>query len=129
MTADHATGVAITRLKQRRDFQRAARGKRAVMPGLVLQAIRAQAKPNTEPMLSAGFTASRKVGNAVKRNRARRRLKEAARLVICHSGHPGYDYVLIGRQETLTRPFKLLLADLTRALSMVHAGAAVPEKN
>jgi ribonuclease P protein component len=68
-----------------------------------------------------GFTCSRKVGNAVARNRARRRLRAAARAVLPALARPGWDYVLIGRPvETATRPFALLLDDLRAALSRVH---------
>lgn len=68
-----------------------------------------------------GITASRKVGNAVARNRVRRRLREAARLVLPTNAAPGHDYVLIGRAATLQRPFPMLLADLQSALRRLHA--------
>jgi len=63
-----------------------------------------------------GFTASRKVGSAVARNRARRRLREAARQVLPAQARPGYDLVLVARRETLTRTFAALVADLEVAL-------------
>ena len=66
--------------------------------------------------IRVGFTVSRKVGNAVARNRARRRLRETARLVLPQFGAPGRDYVLIGRTATLNRPFADLLDDLLAAL-------------
>jgi ribonuclease P protein component len=69
-----------------------------------------------------GLTASRKVGNAVARNRARRRLREVARLLLPAMAAPGCDYVLIGRRVTLERPFALLLADLETALLRLGAG-------
>ena len=72
--------------------------------------------------IRVGFTASRKVGNAVARNRARRRLREAARRVLPVVAAPGRDYVLIGRRTTLERPFPLLLADLETALCRLGAG-------
>jgi ribonuclease P protein component len=105
-------GVPALRLKKRRDFLRAAqRGRRAVRPGLVLQAV-----PGPEGTLRVGFTVTRKVGNAVMRNRARRRLKEAARLTLPAAATPGWDLVLIGREGTLTRPFERLKDDLRGAL-------------
>ena len=66
--------------------------------------------------IRVGFTASRKVGNAVARNRARRRLREVAGRLLPAMAAPGRDYVLIGRRATLERPFVLLLADLEAAL-------------
>lgn len=68
-----------------------------------------------------GFTCSKKVGNAVARNRARRRLKAAVDQVFPHSARPGLDYVVIGRKETVTRPYSLLLQDLRTALKRVGA--------
>lgn len=73
-----------------------------------------------------GFTCSRKVGGAVVRNRARRRLKAAADLVFSAKGRPGFDYVLIGRRETVARPFADLIADLEAALARVHGPERPP---
>jgi len=102
----------LARLKKRREFLRAAaRGKRAARPGLVLQAL---AVP--EPSLRLGFTVTKKIGNAVIRNRARRRLKEAARLTLPGMALSGWDLVLIGRDATAERPFPLLIEDLRAAL-------------
>jgi len=105
-------GAALERLKKRREFLRAAqRGKRAARPGLVLQAL-----PAEDSRLRLGFTVTKKVGNAVTRNRARRRLKEAARLNLPGMGLAGWDLVLIGRDGTIARPFALLVEDLRGAL-------------
>jgi ribonuclease P protein component len=106
------TGVPAGRLKKRREFLRAAsRGKRAARPGLALQALA------TEPgSLRLGFTVTKKVGNAVVRNRARRRLKEAARLTLPGLGISGWDIVLIGRDGTGKRPLGQLMGDLRGAL-------------
>jgi ribonuclease P protein component len=90
------------------------------MPGFTLQA---RVRPEEDgPGLRVGFTCSKKVGNAVARNRAKRRLREVARAVLPAEGHDGWDYVLIGRpQVTAALPFAQLLADLSAALARVHA--------
>jgi ribonuclease P protein component len=79
-----------------------------------------QAKP---AVLRVGVTASRKMGGAVERNRAKRRLRAAARAVLPLSGVMGNDYVLVARRDTLTKAFDGLVADLARAVRAVHAGA------
>jgi ribonuclease P protein component len=68
-----------------------------------------------------GLTASRKIGGAVERNRAKRRLRAAAEAVLPLYGRPGNDYVLVARRETLTRPFEGLIGDLKSALAAAHA--------
>ncbi len=101
-------------MKRRADFLRLAAGRRKfVAPGLILQALDFKAPENAGVRI--GFTVSRKVGIAVARNRARRRLKAVAGLMASHAA-PGYDYVLIGRGGTLTRPFADLREDLVTAL-------------
>ena len=111
-------GTPAGRLKTRREFLRvASRGKRAARPGLVLQAL-----PGVAGQVRLGFTVTKKVGNAVTRNRARRRLKEAARLTLPGLALDGWDLVLIGRDATPTRPFAELIADLRGALR--QAGVA-----
>ena len=85
------------------------------MPGLVLQACRRGAgEAESGPRL--GLTATRKVGNAVARNRARRRLREVAEKVLPAKAEAGYDYVLIARKATPELPFAALVKDLEGAL-------------
>lgn len=105
----------LVRLKTRADFLRVAATRgRAVRPGLILQAA---AQPGeTGARLRVGYTASRRVGNAVARNRAKRRLRAAAGSVLPAHGRDGMDYVLIARAGTGARPYAELLADLAGAL-------------
>jgi ribonuclease P protein component len=91
------------------------------MPGFVLQLAPA---PAEAPMARVGFTVSRKVGNAVERNRVRRRLREVARSVIPARASPSFDYVLVGRQAALKRDFATLQAELVEALKRLKALAA-----
>jgi len=101
------------RLKRRAEFLRAAsRGRKAAMPSLVLQVfVRGDEAP-----ARLGFTVTKKVGNAVVRNRTRRRLREAARLLLRDRRTTGVDLVLIGRDTTRAKPFTQLTGDLRRAL-------------
>ncbi len=73
--------------------------------------------------MRVGYTASRKVGNAVVRNRAKRRLRAAAARILAERGRPGTDYVLIARATTAERPFAALVDDLETALGRIEAGA------
>ena len=101
------------RLTRRAEFlAAAAKGRRAAVHGLVLQAL---PRPDQGPA-RLGFTVTKKVGNAVVRNRTRRRLKEAARLVLAEAPPTGVDLVLIGRDTTRARPFADLQDDLRRAM-------------
>lgn len=96
-------------------------GTRFAAPSLVLQArAREPLAPEAADLARFGFTASKTIGNAVTRNRARRRLKEAVRLTAPDHARQGYDYVLIARAGTLKRHFTDLTRDLERALRKVH---------
>ncbi len=133
----------IGRLKRRAEFlQVAAANRKWVAPGLILQ-VRRQPEPHASPTEAAaapaaaeairaepirvGFTASRKVGNAVKRNRARRRLRAVAEQVLPAHAEAGHDFVLIARPATVDRAFPSLIGDLVaglKRLKLYHDDAA-----
>lgn len=113
--------VPVTGLRKRADFLRAARARRQASPGFFLQARQRGPDDPPAPLIRVGFTASKKVGNAVARNRAKRRLRAIARTTLPACGHPGWDYVLIARAGvTAIRPFGDLEQDLIRALEKIH---------
>ncbi|SHF73364.1 ribonuclease P protein component [Loktanella atrilutea] len=105
-------------LTRRRDFIATSHGRRQGTAGIHLQGRR---RDDGSDLMRVGYTCSKKVGNAVARNRAKRRLRAIARLILPKHGRPGWDYVLVGRpQTTATLPFTQLQADLIRALDRVH---------
>jgi ribonuclease P protein component len=107
----------MERLKRRSDFRAAAQAARASARAFVLQArLRAEAGP---PRI--GFTVSKQVGNAVERNRVRRRLRELVRVAPAASLCAGHDYVLVGRPAALRVQFDAMMRDLAAALDRVHA--------
>jgi len=118
--------VRLGRLPRRADFLRiAAERRKFAAPGLVLQAAPTPAEllqPGSNSM-RVGFTATRKIGGAVVRNRVRRRLRAAARDVLPACARPGFDYVLIGREGTALRPYAALKADLELALRRLGAAS------
>ncbi len=113
--------AAPVRLKRRAEFLRVAKaGRKAALPGLVLQALAHQTFDDASAgPARLGFTVTKKVGNAVIRNRTRRRLKEAARLLLRERPVTAFDLVVIGRDGTRGRPFPVLMDDLRRALDKV----------
>jgi ribonuclease P protein component len=105
----------MERLKRRADFLAAATGSKVPAGPFLLQA---RARDDRGPV-RVGFTVTKKTGNAVERNRIRRRLRELVRLA---SGpmQAGHDYVLIGRRDALNAPFEKMTDDFTRALKRLH---------
>lgn len=113
-------GTALSVLRIRRDFLAAAKAEKQVRRGLVLQARHRKANEISPTPMRFGLTASKKTGNAVMRNRIRRRLRAAAREVLPQYGQNGYDYVLIGRVHTPPRDWAALKKDLVSALKAIH---------
>ena len=110
--------VAMETLRHRPDFLKAAAARRQGTTSCLLQA---RARDDGQASARIGFTASKKIGNAVARNRAKRRMRAAAHDVLKHLARPGWDYVLVARpQATIARPFAGLLADLHSAVHSVH---------
>jgi ribonuclease P protein component len=112
----------MERLKKRVDFLRAAKGVRRVTGAVTLETCKTPDDAAPKEAWRVGFTASRKVGNAVARNRAKRRLRAAASQLLPLLGRGGHDYVLVARASTGTRAFDALLTDVTAALAAAHRG-------
>jgi ribonuclease P protein component len=118
----------MERLKRRTDFRAVATGARAPAKAFVLQALRRESpeqdagQQNSGPV-RVGFTVSKQVGNAVQRNRVRRRLREMVRLKPETEFAAGHDYVLIGRRTALALPFGDMARELDGALRRVATGA------
>lgn len=104
------------RLKKRKQFVRVTnQGRKLIASGLILLYA-----PNDTDKNGVGFTVTKKVGNAVTRNRIRRRLREVVRLGLPKFKKTGYDFVLIGRKSTFDRPFHRLQKDFTYLLKAVE---------
>jgi ribonuclease P protein component len=110
----------MERLRQRADFLAAASGVKIPSAAFVLQA----RKRSDEGPVRIGFTVSKKVGNAVERNRVRRRLREIVRLNGAARLRAGHDYVLVGRRAALRLPFARIAEEFSGALRRLHVGRA-----
>ena len=107
----------MERLRRRTDFLAAAGGVKVVTAAFVLKAL----ERRVGGPVRVGFTVSKKVGNAVERNRVRRRLREIVRLTAAEELASGHDYVLVGRRAALSLPFERLSEDFQRALRRLRA--------
>jgi ribonuclease P protein component len=114
----------MERLKRRTDFRAASGGARSAASAFVLQA---RQRPENGPV-RVGFTVSKQVGNAVERNRVRRRLREIVRLSAGGEMRGGHDYVLIGRRAALALPFGEMKQELDAALHRIHSLPAGAER-
>ena len=111
-------GYRMIVIPLRADFLRAASARRQGTGSFLLQA---RDRRDGDSQTRIGFTASKKIGNSVARNRARRRMREVARAVLPGLGRPGWDYVLVARPgATITRDYQDLLTDLAQAFASVH---------
>lgn len=115
---DKDAPAPVETLKRRADFVRAASARRIGTGSFLLQA---RMRGDDTPMMRIGFTASKKIGNAVARNRAKRRMRAVVRAILPLHGQQGWDYVLVAKpQATIARDFGDMLGDLTRALGQIH---------
>ena len=121
------TSKRVPTLKKRSDFLRLRTGKRYSTKSLVLETKASDTKEETKPS-SVGYTVTKKVGNAVIRNRIRRRLREVVSQTFPDKSLPNHDYVIIGKYGALTRNFASILKDLEQALDHVHRNEAKGSK-
>ena len=113
----------IERLKKRSEFLACAQAPSCAKGAVVVQA---RPRGDDQPFVRAGFTATKRIGGAVERNRAKRRMREAARLVLPELALPGFDYVFIARGGVIARPWARLLDDVKSALIRLAAERDAP---
>ena len=110
--------IAIERLRKRAQFLACAQAPSCARGAVVVQA---RPRGDDAPLVRAGFTATKRIGGSVQRNRAKRRMREAARLLLPDLGRPGVDYVFIARGGVIARPWPRLLDDVKSALIRLAA--------
>ncbi len=116
----------LASLTLRRDFVACSRARKWVAPGLILQGRRRG--PGDEASPRIGYTCSKKIGNAVTRNRAKRRLRAAAAEALAPVARPGWDYVLVGRPgATVARGYPDLIGDIRTAVAKLHRPPPKPK--
>lgn len=121
-SVENQSAIPLETLTERKDFIAMSKtGRKWVTKGFVVQAD--PVGENNDAPIKVGYTVTKKVGNAVVRNRCKRRLREIARQVIATSGTPGWRYVLIGRDDTPDYPYSQLINDLKWAIRKLSAGA------
>lgn len=117
-----AVSVCVTKMQNRPDFLRTAQGRRQGTGSFLVQG---RAREDDNAMVRVGFTASKKIGNAVARNRAKRRLRALAREILPNKALAGWDYVIVAKPDaTNSRDFDDMRADLVAALASVHGRRA-----
>lgn len=122
--------MKLVTLKSRREFQNVRGGGRWAGAAFVLEGKARQTESSGKGEPRIGFTVTKKLGNAVARNRIRRRLREAVGQVAGQHARPGYDYVIVARDHAMTQLFADLRSDLERAFARVHQGpSGAPARN
>jgi ribonuclease P protein component len=117
-------GIIIERLKKRSEFLACAKAPSCAKGAVVVQA---RPRGDARGTVRVGFTATKRIGGAVERNRAKRRMREAARLLLPDLARPGVDYVFIARGGVTTRPWPRLLDDVKSALIRLAAERTAPQ--
>ncbi|TAJ68937.1 MAG: ribonuclease P protein component [Phenylobacterium sp.] len=114
----------IQKLTKRSEFLACAQAPSCAKGAVVVQA---RPRGDETPLVRVGFTATKRIGGAVQRNRAKRRMREAARAILPEFASPGVDYVIIARGGVLKRPWARLLDDVKSALIRLAADGAAPQ--